>query len=485
MSVMMGLDFLKEKEELSNEIFQEMWKYCGSYSIGNAENVEDKIPIWYITDEVGSAVVHSNEPNVNMVPFIYIPDQITYSLLFPVRNVECGETIARDFAVGIVDETNRKIALLPWQVSSFLDEDSRHLTPTSDYFLNGHIPESLPDLPVRMERKNVYKVYTQYQVLFDNLKDPRFQFVDNEEEADILWLTTHFKNFKDLPKHQFVNQFPYEYVVTIKDLLCITCRRNNQSEDCLPITYNLVTEKKQFLSHFQRKQTLNEGNYWILKPFNLARGLDTHITNNLNFIIKLALTGSPKIAQKYIENPVLFDRDVGKVKFDVRYVILLKSTKPLEVYVYKNFFLRFANKPFSLDNFQEYQKHFTVMNYTENAPLKKMLCSEFKSEWARQYPNKSWEGVEQKIFKMLRKVFECATIEDPPCGIAESPQSRALYAADIMLEWDGAGDIQEKLLEINWTPDCKRACEYYPDFYDNVFRLLYLDEVEETQFVCI
>jgi tubulin--tyrosine ligase-like protein 12 len=53
-----------------------------------------------------------------------------------------------------------------------------------------------------------------------------------------------------------------------------------------------------------------------------------------------------------------------------------------------------------------------------------------------------------------------------------------------MLSWsvdsDGCRDMQPKLLEVNWSPDCQRACEYYPDFYDSVFGLLFLDEEKDV-----
>jgi tubulin--tyrosine ligase-like protein 12 len=35
--------------------------------------------------------------------------------------------------------------------------------------------------------------------------------------------------------------------------------------------------------------------------------------------------------------------------------------------------------------------------------------------------------------------------------------------------------MEPKLLEITFSPDCKRACEYYPTFYDEIFQTLFLE----------
>ncbi|KAJ8922981.1 hypothetical protein NQ315_001529 [Exocentrus adspersus] len=484
---MFALDSGLETEQLVEEIFKCTWKVNNMYTIGNASQAEDRLPVWYIMDEIGSSILHSDSPNCRIVPFVYIEEQITYSLLFPIEDVEAGDFIFRDFAEGTTDPERRSAVLLPWVPKSFKHYSTHPALPGEDYFLSGHVKESLPLLSNLTSNKLVVKpplkVFTQYELVEEYLTDNKFVIVENEEEADILWLTKHFKDFEELSNSpgKFVNQFPFEYVLTVKDLLCITCRRKDSSENWLPVTYNLLTEITNFLSCFQHRQDEGEDNYWIVKPCNLARGLDIHITDDVNAIVKLSTT-LPKIAQKYITNPVLFYRPEcnGKVKFDVRYVVLLKSVKPLEAYAYSNFFLRFANVPFELNEFNNYEKHFTVMNYTDTAKLKHLKCEEFKRYWQQQYGDFPWEGVEKSVVEMLKQVLESATLKEPPLGIGQSPQSRALYAADLMLEWTSQGGIQPRILEVNFMPDCKRACDYYPDFFNDVFNLLFMDVSVDT-----
>ena len=40
------------------------------------------------------------------------------------------------------------------------------------------------------------------------------------------------------------------------------------------------------------------------------------------------------------------------------------------------------------------------------------------------------------IFTMFRELFEAASSQPPPRGINPNPQSRAMYAIDLMLSWD-------------------------------------------------
>lgn len=486
------------REENIKKIHERIWKFANTYAIGgNDFSVEDRVPVWYVLDELGSGITHSDNPNFRAVPFIYIPEQMTYTLLFPIENVDEGDTITRNYVEGeYSDSTQREAMLIPWKYYEHFYEPFLQVEPDTNYFLEGHIVETLPNIEALPKERNItgkLKVFSEYRYINDYLTSEHFQIIYNADDADILWYLNHFKTFKELSEnspHKFVNQFPFENVITIKDLLAIVSRRLTKEEKAkivsdpletlplwLPTTFNLKTELAKLISYYMQRKKAGLDNNWICKPYNLARGLDTYITDNLDFLCRLPLTG-PKVAQKYIEDPVLFDRpDVGMVKFDVRYVVLLTSINPTHVYIYKNFFLRFSNKAFALNNFDDYEQHFTVMNYAEDAPLYRLLCQEFKEAWANQYPSHNWDDVEKKIINMFQEFFTAATLKEPPCGIAKSPQSRALYAADIMLSWHKEGSetvIQPKLLEVNWMPDCQRACVYYPEFYNDVFSVMFL-----------
>lgn len=134
-----------------------------------------------------------------------------------------------------------------------------------------------------------------------------------------------------------------------------------------------------------------------------------------------------------------------------------------------------------------------------------MFCRDFIKLFEEQNPGQSWERVQKRIFRMLAELFRAACKGDNPSTTLKSaPQSRAMYAVDLMLSWTDEGmgryflpfsythfmrflnlsddevgpSIQPKLLELNWAPDCKRACNYYPEFFDDVFSVLFLDETE-------
>jgi tubulin--tyrosine ligase-like protein 12 len=90
----------------------------------------DEENIWYVNDEIGAVVKHSDEPNLKMYPFIYSPnnmfedpDTLTYTvrnyclifqLVWPSKDVPKDTMLSRDFLVGATEEQFRSARLSVW-----------------------------------------------------------------------------------------------------------------------------------------------------------------------------------------------------------------------------------------------------------------------------------------------------------------------------------------------------------------------------------
>uniref|UniRef100_A0A8C0SHF7 Tubulin--tyrosine ligase-like protein 12 SET-like domain-containing protein n=1 Tax=Canis lupus familiaris TaxID=9615 RepID=A0A8C0SHF7_CANLF len=472
MANLMGVEFHGElpSAEAVDLVLEEMWRFNQTYQLAHG-TAEEKVPVWYIMDEFGSRIQHSDTPSFATAPFFYMPQQVAYTLLWPLRDLDTGEEVTRDFAYGEADPLIRKCMLLPWVPADMLDFSSSTPEPPDEHYqaILEENKEKLPLAisPVAYPRDHVFKVYTDIQQVLSHLSHPRFTFTQSEADADILYNFSHFKDYRRLSQERpnvLLNQFPCENLLTVKDCLASIARRAGGPEGpaWLPRTFNLRTELPQFVSYFQQRERRGQDNHWICKPWNLARSLDTHITRSLHSIIRHR-ESTPKVVSKYIESPVLFLReDVGPVKFDVRYVVLLRSVKPLTLFVYDVFWLRFSNRPFALDDLDDYEKHFTVMNYDPEVVLKQVHYDEFIPEFEKQYPEFPWKSVQGEIFQAFTELFQVACAKPPPLGLCDYPSSRAVYAVDLMLKWDNRPDgkrvMQPQILEVNFNPDCERAC---------------------------
>uniref|UniRef100_A0A803K6H5 Tubulin tyrosine ligase-like 12 n=1 Tax=Xenopus tropicalis TaxID=8364 RepID=A0A803K6H5_XENTR len=448
MANLIGLPFHGEvpDEGMVEAVLQEMWKYNQTYQLSHG-SAEEKVPVWYIMDEFGSQIQHSDEPTFCTAPLFYFPQQIAFTVLWPLRDLENGEEVTRDFAYGEPDPLIRNCLLHPWRPVDITHIGCHTPEPPASYY-EAIFAENKESLPVPITPASP----TQDKVL---------------------------KALSTERPHLLLNQFPCENLLTVKDCLASVSRRAGGPR-WLPQTFNLRTELPQFISYFKQREQRGDDNHWICKPWNLARGLDTHVTTNLSYIIRQR-ESTPKVVCKYIEDPVLFHRDdVGLVKFDIRYVVLLRSVQPLRLYAYDVFWLRFANRPFALDELDNYEKHFTVMNYTPGVELKQVHCDEFITLFEKQNPEIQWSSIQAELFKCFRELFEAAASKPAPYGICNYPSSRAMYAIDLMLKWEtdteGKRVMQPQILEVNFNPDCARACKYHPSFFNDVFSTLFLGE---------
>mmetsp|Transcript_10159 Transcript_10159/g.31079 ORF Transcript_10159/g.31079 Transcript_10159/m.31079 type:complete len:489 (+) Transcript_10159:60-1526(+) len=97
------------RELLRGKILSSLPRFTMRYQMARPDSPEDRIDIYYIMDEFGSRVGHSKNPNFRLAR-IFSEGQ-AFSILWPIRRVEVGDTVTRDFAEGVTDPQERQAIL--------------------------------------------------------------------------------------------------------------------------------------------------------------------------------------------------------------------------------------------------------------------------------------------------------------------------------------------------------------------------------------
>ena len=306
---------------------------------------------------------------------------------------------------------------------------------------------------------------------------------------NVLWTWRQPKlNWTELLPWQKVNHFPQARQLTRKDLLKKHLHRQRmrsdraaEAFDIMPLTFALPKESLGFTDAFSRcaddaaaaaasaaaAATDASGgrsgggshhpNVWILKPIGLSRGRGismvdciSDVTYGEPMVISSHLLPSPPISshllpspipfhdllspcrpsavlcpqviQQYVANPLLLDG----YKFDLRLYVLVTSFKPLEAYIYREGFARFATEPYSLDGADARHNLFAHLT---NASINNEERPDGGSR-AEHVPACDAEAGGSKIaFSELRRRLSAASIDvDALWGRITEVVLRALYA---------------------------------------------------------
>lgn len=285
-----------------------------------------------------------------------------------------------------------------------------------------------------------------------------------------------------------------------KSVLPALCRRkltsfngnfNPHTLNChplfLPATFDLTSDLIKFVSYFLKRQQKNLDNYWIIKPTNLTGSAGIFITNNLNAIIRMR-SSQNRVASLYVSNPLLFHRaDIRKqVKFELKYFVVLTSVLPLKLFVYRAFQVDLANKPFSLEpaHLYDQQMHLTDMSiFSDDVKRLDINHIEFINHfnYQYQYSQFNFDQLDAQTMRAIRELFELSTEKFPFSAINHNTASSALYQVDVLLSWTNQHykalpPVRSNIIEVNLNPDCKFIAEKFPNFYNELFELMFLDE---------
>eukprot|EP00227_Mantoniella_beaufortii_P005731 CAMPEP_0197613566 /NCGR_PEP_ID=MMETSP1326-20131121/59084_1 /TAXON_ID=1155430 /ORGANISM="Genus nov. species nov., Strain RCC2288" /LENGTH=969 /DNA_ID=CAMNT_0043182429 /DNA_START=633 /DNA_END=3544 /DNA_ORIENTATION=+ len=163
------------------------------------------------------------------------------------------------------------------------------------------------------------------------------------------WSSKVFVNHSNLLVWQRINHYPRIKELTRKDLLKLhleSCQRLYGTHfegalNVMPTTFNLPKEYISFVEQFHTdcSDFFPSSNLWIVKPINLSRGRGICIINDASRVTHR----EPVVVQRYINNPFLIDG----FKWDMRLYVLVTSFNPLEAFIYKEGFARFATHAYS------------------------------------------------------------------------------------------------------------------------------------------
>ena len=524
-------------------VHQYMWMVNRTYRLVSEEKY-DEDAIYYFNDEFGSSINHSDVPNCCLFPFIFSKknkfddDIITYSLLWPKKDIKKGDEIFIDYLANIGEKEERSSRLTCWyktpkdyfenkfleklkffdmvqkqdKVQKFIDDvnmlvemdkNKQELTEeilkkvfNFEMFMNEKekkitiedvykkIRDSISNYNSKKDNSAEFfqnnfnttdkkiKVCSDLSYVRDNLKFPNLELTKDPKEADIVWLNANIWDMlefngikvKNEGKNVFINQFPYESIITMKSHLSNLIQSNLGLNDILGLSYDMRTELAEIIGNFYYNEDKGYENTWILKPINMSRSMDMLITDNLKEIIRAVETG-PKICQKYICSPMLMNNK----KFDLRFIIAVRNLLPLELDFYeKMFWIRSANKDYNKESlsFDDYEVHFTVMNYSKFG-----MQTIYDKDFIKYLKDKNieWEPIYQKLKEKVKKVFLLACKD---CPQMINYTSRAIYGLDAMVD----SELEPHIIEINYQPDCTRACKFVPEFYNDIFSTLYFEK---------
>ncbi|RUP44604.1 hypothetical protein BC936DRAFT_149228 [Jimgerdemannia flammicorona] len=235
-----------------------------------------------VMDELGSAIGHSDVPNVRIAPFFYLETNTCYTVAWSTQDVAVGEKLTRDYMATTKDPACREAiscVYLPDALDRLSDKfvelnrkRVRDLDARAVITFKGAKDVDVDDLGDAMravsidvptsgpepEPKRKFVYYTDHPLLAASIAySPHFIRTTERDEADIVWVCYTLSDPRPVKRSsdvasapQCVNQFPNQNLLTVKDLLIATLHAYfgyAELKGWVPRTYNLNTECREWL----------------------------------------------------------------------------------------------------------------------------------------------------------------------------------------------------------------------------------------------
>ena len=287
------------------KVLENMWYYNQTYQVVAPDGNKRK-PVWYVMDEIGSAVVHNVRPNVKCSPFAFAATGVFYSLLWPLEDINAGAMCTRNFCPPLsMTETQlqREARLLAFNPalpesspSSFVVElanfptlpkennvaiNAWTLLPRTESVNCTHSRGKKLNLKFFLEKNGTEKKPV--------LRDLGCTVVESSTEAEALWLERWNTPGQRIRNDARVNRLGGEENLLHRHLLSAHVQKMWGNVPWFPVSYDLSTHLPALYSdHYCR----GVSSYWILRaadPSTLS--VQPIVTSDLRRVLRCAEIG--------------------------------------------------------------------------------------------------------------------------------------------------------------------------------------------------
>lgn len=304
------------------------------------------------------------------------------------------------------------------------------------------------------------------------------------ETWDIYWGSTSASFNKifgtcseiSLQKYQIVNCFPNSYELSRKDLLYRNigkyCKKLQLEDsklesktssgqkldnlmDFLPSTYILPIDYGIFLEEYRKRKK----SVWIMKPCGRSLGTGISVLNSLMQIKEKMHAVRKKVFEtylisRYVENPLL----IGGKKFDLRLYVLVTSFQPLNAFLYRFGFCRFATETYSKcgQRLQDKFIHLTNVNIQQKSLH---YNRNHGGKWSLENLKLFLEGTQDpiKVGSLFNRIpfIVLHSLKAVSAPIVSNSHCFQLFGYDVIID----ADLKPWLIEVNALPSLKSTTD--------------------------
>ncbi|KAI8332804.1 tubulin-tyrosine ligase family-domain-containing protein [Chlamydoabsidia padenii] len=408
-----------------NKVYDTMWSFIQTYSytVLKTDGQSAAQTALYINDEVGSAISHSPRPNMVCIPFIFsrgASAMIPYSVLFPIRTIQPGELITCDLLPKTLGRDVDRHAYL-YAIEDRVDPAERVdgkmqrdmiMDAFKVYQNNNNNNNKNDDQPITNREayhqtlcttsydSSTVKIYTDMDDIRSDVTLPHVQWVNDRHHADLIYTKNDDSTLT----------YPHNLAPLIRATFGVTA-------PWYLSTYSLSNELAECVGDYLNQ---SEPTLWTIQSYdNTSR----RILSSLPELIRQYDTPmTPQLAQHYPHHPCLYN---GK-KFHLRYLVLLNRLQDaLFAGVYnKMFWVRLANKKYSVDDTRDMERHLLVDSGFE---MTRLDHASFIRHMEKEHSSLEWTTVQTNINNVIKDVVYAITADKE-----RSPSGAFMF--DIMLK---------------------------------------------------